>query len=65
MPWGPGDGDSDEGRDLHISADGRVHSSEQDAVAANYNFEQAGGRSPCPDPDYFSDPDSGGSGGDD
>ncbi|MEA2020379.1 MAG: hypothetical protein U9M98_01540 [Patescibacteria group bacterium] len=44
--------DKDEGgRDLYISADGRVHTSEQDAVAANWCFEEAGGRSPCPDPD--------------
>ncbi len=55
---GPEDKDS-EGRDLYISADGRVHTSEQDAVAANYTFEQAGGRSPCPDPDYFTDSDGG------
>jgi len=58
MSWGPDDNDEGD-RDLYISADGRVHTSEQDAVAANYSFEQVGGRPPCPDPDYFRDPDSG------
>lgn len=64
MPWGPQDKDDDRPQDkddrrdtYYISADGRLHTSRQDAVAANYNFEQVGGRAPCPDPDNFEYPD--------
>jgi hypothetical protein len=43
------------GRDFYISANCRLLPTPKDAIAANWTFEEAGGRTPCPDDDYLRD----------